>query len=258
MRQPGESYYAESDRWEWISTLDNDQTTEEMHFLARADRDRHDPRYEVAFLRGLDWLLETFNDAAIVNAVRLLDEVARGTHAFVPVARLRRAAAAVVHGTRCILDAQVVVDGRRTVWAQQNDPISLAPTSARSYELVSLSARESVPVVEWLMSLPHPDARVVAAVHDAIAWFHATAIHGYAYPNSDVGLTPRPDAGPLWARMYEIGTDRPIFSNREGKKLYEYALLTDRRHGYGWYTDDPARLLAEYDRWEAGHPRASY
>lgn len=279
-RQPGESYYAESDRWEWIATLDNDQTTEEMHFLARADRVRRDQRYEAAFRRGLDWLLEaqypngcwpqvyplegsyhdaaTFNDDAIVNAIRLLNEVARGAHSFVPPERRAHAAAAVARGTRCILDAQVVVDGRRTIWAQQNDPITLAPTSARSYELTSLSARESVPVVDWLMSLPHPDARTVAAVHDAAAWFRANAIRGYAYPNSDVGLVARPGAGPLWARMSEIGTNRPIFANRDGRKLYDFARLTDRRHGYGWFTDGPAPMLAAYDRWAKAHPRTAH
>ena len=55
--------------------------------------------------------------------------------------------------------------------------------------------------------------------------------------------------------MYEIGTNRPIFSNREGRKLYDWNLLTDRRRGYGWFTDAPAAMLAEYDEWAKQHPR---
>ena len=56
-RQPGESYFAESADWEWISTIDNDATTEEIRFLARADSARHDARYGQAIVRAVDYLL---------------------------------------------------------------------------------------------------------------------------------------------------------------------------------------------------------
>ena len=47
-------------------------------------------------------------------------------------------------------------------------------------------------------------------------------------------------AGPLWGRLYEIGTNRVIMANRDGVKLYDWNKLTDRRSGYGWYTTSPA------------------
>jgi hypothetical protein len=55
--------------------------------------------------------------------------------------------------------------------------------------------------------------------------------------------------------MVEIGTGRPIFSNRDGVKLYDHSRLTDRHSGYRWFTRAPTALLAEYDRWAAAHPR---
>jgi PelA/Pel-15E family pectate lyase len=59
-------------------------------------------------------------------------------------------------------------------------------------------------------------AQVVAAIDAAAAWFREAAIMGYHYvPRGDIA--PREGAGPLWARFYEIGTNRPIFSDRDGQ-----------------------------------------
>ena len=277
-RAPGESYFTESNRWEWISTIDNDATTSEMRFLAGVDAARRDVRYEQAFLLGLDYLLAaqypngcwpqvyplegsyhdaaTFNDDAIINVAELLGAVERGEYAFVPAAQRRRAGAAVDRALDCVLASQVVVHGTPTVWGQQHDPLTLAPTSARSYELTSLTAQESARIAHWLMTLPAPSARVVAAVHAAAEWFRESEIHGYRYDFVS-GRHDAPGAGPLWARMYEIGTNRPIFSNRDGVKLYDWNLLTDRRHGYGWYTEAPAAVLREYAQWARRHPRGA-
>jgi PelA/Pel-15E family pectate lyase len=274
-RTPGQSFFAETDDWQYIATLDNNSTTSEMRFLALADRARPDPRYRAAFLRGLDYLLAaqfpngcwpqvfplqggyhdaaTFNDDAIANAAAVLRDVARGAFAFVPAAKRDQAAMAFDRAVECILAAQVVVDGKRAIWGQQHDPLTLAPTRARSYELASLATRESAGVMRLLMSIDQPSARVVAAVHGAAAWFRANAIYGYTYDFA-AGRREQPGAGPLWARMVEIGSNRPIFSNRDGIKLYDYDRLTDRRTGYGWYAEEPRAALRQYERWAARHP----
>lgn len=65
-------------------------------------------------------------------------------------------------------------------------------------------------------------------------------------------LTASPGAGPLWARFYEIGTNRPIFSDRDGQVRYALSEIgEERRTGYLWYTDEPATTLRRYDRWAA-------
>jgi PelA/Pel-15E family pectate lyase len=274
-RQPGQSFFSETDEWQYIATLDNNSTTSEMRYLALADRARPDPRFRAAFLRGVDYLLAaqfpngcwpqvyplqggyhdaaTFNDDASVNAAAALRDVSGGDYAFVPDALRRRAKAAFDRAVECLLSAQVVTGGTHAIWGQQHDPLTLAPTRARSYELASLATKESAGVMRLLMSIPQPGERVVAAVHGAAAWFRANAIYGYTY-DFDSGRREQPGAGPLWARMVEIGTNRPIFSNRDGVKLYDYEQLTDRRTGYGWYTEEPKSALRQYDRWAARHP----
>ncbi len=275
-RQPGESYYGESNEWQWISTFDNDQTTEEIHFLNLASRAHADSRYERAIARGIDYVLDTqypngcfpqvyplegsyhdavtFNDNVAVNVLTLLDSVAAGSYPAVTNHARQRAAAASARGLACILDAQVRVNGELTAWGQQHDPLTLAPTSARSYELTSLAGLESSEILDYLMSLPTPSPRVVAAVYAGANWFKRVPVNGYTYEH--YVLTPKAGAGPLWGRLYEIGTNRVIMANRDGKTLYDWNQLTDRRSGYGWYSAAPAAMLARFDAWSQTHPQA--
>ena len=42
-----------------------------------------------------------------------------------------------------------------------------------------------------------------------------------------------PDAGPIWARFYEIGSNRPVFVGRDGVVKYSVAEIEpERRVGY--------------------------
>jgi PelA/Pel-15E family pectate lyase len=65
------------------------------------------------------------------------------------------------------------------------------------------------------------------------------------------------DAGakPMWARFYEIGTNKPIFSGRDGVKKYSLAEIEyERRNGYAWLGYWPEELLAkEHPAWKARH-----
>ncbi len=280
-RAPGQSFFSENEQWQYIATIDNDATTSELRFLMRAIAARgnaaQSERMQASVVRGVQYLLNaqfpngcwpqvwplqggyhdnaTFNDDAIAEVLGILDEIARGEAAFVPDSLRQRAGAAVAAGARCILEAQVRVDGTLTVWGQQHDPLTLAPTSARSYELTSLTSKESAGVMDFLMAHDTLDARIPTALAGAVAWLDGTAIAGMRSAGKN-GLVPDASAGQLWARMYEIGTNRPIFSNRDGIKLYGFNALTDRREGYGWYSDLPAAAIKRYRQWLAARGKA--
>ena len=275
LRAPGQSWFSETNSWRYIATIDNSSTTEELHFLALLDDARPDARYREAYARGVRYLLDaqmpsgcwpqvfplqggyhdaaTFNDDAIVHVAQLLREIAAGQPAFVADTLRRAAAVAEQRAVECMLDAQVVLHGRPTVWGQQHDPVTLYPTSARSYELASLTGYESAGVAQYLLSIEAPSARVVQAVHAAADWFRANRIDSLTYRGYT--LERRPGPTPLWGRMVDLETGRPIFSNRDGVKLYDYERLTDRRTGYRWFTPAPADFLREYERWALAHPR---
>jgi PelA/Pel-15E family pectate lyase len=263
-RPAGTSFFSENDGWNFIATIDNNSTTEEIRFLARAHERTGDARYRKAVDRGLAYLLvaqypngcwpqvyplgggyhdaATFNDDATINVLNVLRELAPG-----------RDSGAVKRGVECILATQVVVAGKRTIWGQQHDPLTLTPVGARSYEHASLASRESAGVVDFLMRLEHPDPRVIEAVHSAADWFKANAKHGVAY-DWKKGVVETSDPAPVWARMSEIGTNRPIFSNRDGIVLYDYHQLTDRKTGYAWFSTEPAAVLAAYEAWAKRYP----
>jgi hypothetical protein len=186
-------------------------------------------------------------DDAIVGLLELLRDVGGGALGPAHDDVQRRAREAVARGTGCLLASQVVVDGQRTVWCAQHDPLTLQPVGARAYEHASLSGLESAGIVRFLMELEDSrETRVRDAVDGAVAWLRANAIHGYVYTD-ERDLVAEKGASPLWARFHEIGTNRPIFSNRDGVVRYDWRELDDeRRRGYAWYTDRPASVLGRY------------
>jgi PelA/Pel-15E family pectate lyase len=282
---PGDFDRPDDLHWNYVGTFDNDSTTTEMQFLAKViSAGKNDPggsAYEKSFERGLDYIFNsqfpdggwpqvwplqggyhdeiTVNDDAVLHVIEFLRDISPGQDefSFVPPDLRAKAEASWKRGLDCLLAAQVKVAGKLTVWCQQHDAITLQPASARNYEMPSLTSSESATIVLFLMQLPDPDPKTVAAVHAACAWFERTKIEGKAYkPVKGKGreLIDAPGAV-LWSRYYEIGTDRPIFGDRD-KTIHDDVseLSLERRNGYGWYRDTPKRALEHYSNWAKQHP----
>jgi PelA/Pel-15E family pectate lyase len=63
-------------------------------------------------------------------------------------------------------------------------------------------------------------------------------------------------APPIWARFYEIKTNRPFFCGRDGKKKYKLADIERERRGhYAWYGDWGNRVARDYVIWKNKHPQ---
>jgi PelA/Pel-15E family pectate lyase len=267
--------------WTFVGTLDNDATHTEIRFLARVNLQRPRAAYQTAILKGIRYLLMaqypnggwpqnypleggfhdgiTFNDEAVSEAARLLQDVAGPApeFAFVPAALRRRAAAAAARAVDLMLEAQVRVDGRLTIWPQQADAVSLAPISARNYEPRGLASAESAGVLLFLMQQPRPTPAMKAAVEAGIAWLQAQALRDHAFTMTPDGrrLIAQPGAGPLWSRVYDIATARPIFGDW-GKTIHDDVneISKGRRNGYSWWGTWPQKALDAYPRWKAAHP----
>jgi hypothetical protein len=179
---------------------------------------------------------------------------------FVDEGLRRKAEEAVGKGIECILKCQIVVRGRRTAWCQQHDEKTFEPRPARIYEKVSICGGESVGIVKFLMSIDKPNAEIIRAVQGAVAWFDRAKITGIRQiqksDDSERGydkvVIKDATARPIWARFYQIGTNRPIFCGRDGKIKYSLAEIEhERRTGYSWYGYGPAELLAkDYPAWQ--------
>ncbi|HEY1376766.1 MAG TPA: pectate lyase [Gemmataceae bacterium] len=265
-------------------TFDNRATTDELRFLARMVGATHDDRYRTAFEKGMDYILKaqyptggwpqfypppktyhryiTFNDDAMVRLMEFLRETySSDRYAFLDAGRKAAARAAFGRGVECILKCQIKVDGKLMAWCAQHDEKDYNPRPARTYELASLSGAESVGVVRLLMSLDHPSPEVVRAVDAAVAWFEAAKLTGIRVVYENDPKAPRgrnkvvvkdPAAPPLWSRFYEIGTNRPLFADRDGVPKYDLSEIGyERRNGYNWLSTWPAELLAkDYPAWK--------
>ena len=275
---------AESDTVETL--IDNGATFTQLEYLARVYDASRQERVRAAFLRGFDFLLEaeydrggwpqyyplkegyythiTYNDNAMIGVMRLLRDASRGQapYAFVDEGRRARAKAAIDRGLRVILDSQIRVGGQRTAWAAQHDAVDLRPQKARTYELPSLSGSESVGIVRYLMEIDPPTPEIVAALEGAVRWLESVQIPGIRLENRvdaslpggrDRVVVSDPAAPPMWARFYEIGTNKPMFVGRDGIVREKLADIEhERRNGYAYLGSWPRELLErDYPAWRA-------
>lgn len=274
------------------TTFDNHTTHTQVDYLARAFALLGDPAHRAACERGLDFMLGaqypnggfpqrwpntkgiaghiTFNDGVMVGILSVLHAAAEQEphFAWLDDGRRQRARQARERGVECMKRAQVRVGRVLTGWGQQHDANTLQSTGARTFELPCISPADTTEVVRFLMRIEKPSPEIVAAVDAAVAWLQAVKLTGIrvervAAPaveffrhkaDFDVVVTRDAKAPPLWARMVEVGTNRPIFASRDGVKVYSLAEVDrERRTGSGWYGNWPLRLIEnEYPKWRAG------
>jgi PelA/Pel-15E family pectate lyase len=273
------NFDAPQDRfWTFVGTLDNGATTTEMRFLGRVQaqlQGKDGDAYRASLVKGIKYLLSaqypnggwpqiypleggyhdgvTFNDNVVAEAAMILEDIAEShaEFAFVPKDLRQQAGAASARAIRPILDAQVVVDGKKTVWPQQVDALTLKPISARNYEMRSLASAESAEVLLFLMRQPNPTPEIKAAIEAGVAWLKAHAIYDKAFTkvSDEAGrkLIDKPGAGPIWSRNYDLQTGKPIFGDRD-KSIHDDVnnISKGRRNGYSWYNAAPRKAVDAY------------
>ncbi len=273
-----------SDKDEEDTTFDDESTTREITYLLEAYAETNNEAYLTAASRGIDFLLSaqfanggwpqeypdtsgyhghiTYNDNVMIDIMTLLSSVADGKEQYAAVTRDRRSAAgrAVDRGLEAILHTQYVHDGELTIWGAQHDRETLAPAPARTFEPVSLSGKESVEIVRFLMDLPDPSKEVKASVRAAVRFLDKIRIDGYRQDRIEAPEQPTgrdrvivPDSSSvIWGRFYEIGSWRPIFIGRDGIIKYRLQdIENERRVGYGFYGHWAKDLIKkEYPKWE--------
>ena len=229
----------------------------------------------------------SFNDGAMVGVMNALQEVASGEYGFIDSSLRRDAAQAFWRGVDYILKSQIVVGGVKTAWCAQHDPTTYAPLGGRTYELPSISGAESVGIVRLLMGIPEPTLPIKEAIVAAVSWFEKNKINGFDYikvydsrynepvvleykedPQAatkrtrsfpgrgyDNVLVPSLGAKPLWARFYDLESQRPFFVGWDGVKKYDVSEIDiERRTGYMWYGRWPESLLNHrWPKWRLQH-----
>ncbi len=247
------------------STIDNDATTSQIRFLMRSYAATGNRTYYDCAMRGVACLYKmqysnggwmqclntpntyhahiTLNDGAYVHVLQIMQELSKKSGDFTAVSDSDAAAAAasLEKGIQCLLNMQIKVNGRKTAWCQQHNENTLAPDSARAYELPSICTSESAGVITFLYQYAkeHPERTdIVEAVNAAIEWFKKVQLNGIEFVKvgDDKVVRQNPDAAPLWARFYTLDTEVPLFSDRDGSTHYDVSEISqERRTGYSWY-----------------------
>jgi PelA/Pel-15E family pectate lyase len=285
---PNEVRIVKNNKTNKDATIDNSTTYTQLRFLAKIYQATHDKKYLRSFNKGFDYLMEaqypnggwpqfyplregyyshiTFNDDAMTGVMYLLHDIVQQTpdFTFIDKARLNRAKVAEQKGLDVILKTQIDLNGQKTGWCAQYDEETLEPADARSYELASISGKETVTIIYYLMSLANPSQKVQTAVVNACQWLEDAKIEGYklAYiPDSNAAedynrILKKDKNGPdLWARFYNLKTGKPLYVDRGGKVCENYNDISyERRNNYAYIEQFAHKLLTEdFPRWKKKH-----
>lgn len=275
-RKPGQAFGVEKN---YIPTFDNAATSTQLQLLAQAHQATGDARYAGAFSKGLDFIITaqypnggwpqnyplvgkyhdhiTYNDALMRDLMVLLHGVAQAKNefAFVTKEQQQAAQASLDRALDCVLKTQVIAKGTLTIWGAQHDARTLKPAKARAYEMIALTSSESVFMLDFLMDLEKPSTDIIKSIHAAAAWYEQNKMAGKTWTRGDAQLKDDKNAPPLWARFYEIGTNKPLFGDRDDSVHYDLAKVSEeRRLGYAWYASSPNQVLKKYAEWSKKYP----
>lgn len=272
------------------TTFDNSTTYTHIDYLAQVYTATKIEKYKAACIKGLNFILTaqypnggwpqyypleegdysqriTFNDGAYIGIMSTLKKVLdkEEDFSFIEKDLYNQIYKAYNKGLDCIVKMQINDNNRLTAWCQQHNEVDLSPAWARAFEPPSICNGESAPVVLFLMNIDQPGEEIINAVQSAIKWFEDSKIY-----NTKVEVVKAPvekskwrstrfdrvvvidsTAAPIWTRYYELGTNRPLFCDRNSKYLYSLAEVSrERRSGYGWYTYAPQDVLNQYPEWQ--------
>lgn len=271
--------------WNGMATIDNGATYVEMRLLALSFNATGREDAKAAFLRGLDFLIAnqypnggwpqrfpppsdnygraiTFNDNAMTGVMRILQDIADNVagYEFVDAERRAKAKASFEKGLDATLKMQVRDEaGNLTGWAAQYDADTLQPTSARKFEPAALSGGEGAGIVLMLYQIPSPSEEVKRSIDGAVKWFEAVKITGKRVEDftdekseKHKRLVDDPTAKPIWPRFAEIGTNKPLFTGRDGVTKYDISQIdSERSFHYRWFGNWGERVASEYEKWKA-------
>lgn len=201
----------------------------------------------------------TLNDNVMTDLLNLLWDIANQPDYRWLAADLRAAAQAGFHkGVDWLVQSQVLVDGKRTVWTAQHDPLSGVPVAARKFEQISLVSSESAAVLQLFLdkgldkelykeqSIPG----VLPALCSGIAWLQQHQIRDKVWQRHDTGSALVEKKGAqLWARFYSLPKQQPVFFDRDGQVYSDVNQLSlERQQGYGWYQTNAKGVLKAWKK----------
>lgn len=187
----------------------------------------------------------TLNDHAMIRNMVLLSDILSEVAPFSSKLTQSIDRIKIIHSLLAakehLLKAQIRANSELTIWPAQFDPISFEPMPARPYELISKSSRESVGVLSYLLNWPLDEPKINAAIMAGVNWFKKNEINNLELHNGELINSPNKK---FWYRFYEIDSNKPFFTGRDGIKRYKLSEIEEeRRKGYSWGDNWAEKLL---------------
>lgn len=187
----------------------------------------------------------TLNDDAMIRTMVLLSDILAKVPPFdtnlVRKPHKKRIYPKLTKAVDYLLKAQISNNNELTIWSSQYNQETYAPASARSYELVSKSGRESVGVLAYLMNWPEQTNEVIKAVTAGVTWYETNKIENVVLHK---GVFSEKEGAELWYRFYEVDSNVPFFAGRDGIKKYDLSEVEEeRRNGYSWGNNYASKIL---------------
>ena len=216
-------------------TFDDDISQGALTFLMKLDEELDESWLDDSIKLALDFIIEaqfdngawpqwyplrggyhdyfTFNDDAINNCIRVMFEAHRryGESKYLECA---------LRGGDFIIASQLTEP--QSGWAQQYSH-DMKPAWARTFEPPGVCSRATAANIRTLFGLYQVtgERRYLRPIPDAIDWLESSRLG----PNK-------------WSRLYEVGTNRPIYGDRDSQVHYTLQEISEeRRLGYGWQSD---------------------
>ena len=264
------------------STFDNRNIFPQVEYLSKVFHFTGLQKYKQSALSGMEYILHeqhknggwkgsdvdaiTFNDDVMTGTMGILLDVVNNEdwYSWIDPDLRKRLEISLNEALSATLKCQIEVNGIKTAWCQQHDHVSFEPVQARSYELPSITARESTDVVLFLMRIRNPGDSIIHAIESAVTWFEEAKISGYKYTkikipevkyhettvDYDQVLIADSTANPVWARYYDLETSQPFLCRRDGTIVYRLEEISfERRIGYAWYGYWPEAAFRMYPEW---------
>lgn len=262
----------------WYSTIDNDATVTEIDYLSKLFNTTQNSKYKDSVLKGIEYLLSiqysnggfpqkapdynvsyqqqiTYNDEAMINVMKLFKKIIDNDdqYSFVDYQTRQQIRDAFNKGLDCILKTQL----SSGMWAAQYDRETLKPCYGRKFEPPSIDTRESASIVVFLMDISNPSDKVSKAIKKSASWYKKHAIYNKTvniyrkWNKLYVKLDYCVDCNPIWARLYDIDKDVPIFSDKTQNIKFDLSEISNERIlGYEWYVYSGNTVLDNYKNWE--------
>ncbi len=229
-------------------TFDDEITQGALRFLMALDEKVEEPWLTESIALGLQFMVEaqyenggwpqwfplrggyhdaiTFNDGAMNDCIDVMLEAHRRYDRPVYLECVRKAGDLII---------QSQGEPPQAGWGQQIDAETLKPIWARRFEPPGICSAVTARNIHTLLTLHQAlgDERYLAGIPAAIAWLQSSALPEAAIHSSE----KRQDGDSVWARLYEVGTNKPLYGDREdgGKMFYDINAISHReRTSYGW------------------------